>query len=114
MVTEQELCLSTFLKNYEHPAIYHKVDIRAKDIDDLNGPVDNNICRNIYEQAILCEHGVKRRHAVVTGLCYAGIVFCHQLGTVSSNLCQRANDNPLGQVSLWLGLSVEAVVDNEV
>ena len=108
MVAKQELRLSTFFQYDEYSAVYHEVDITAKDIDDLNGTVDHHTFGYIDIKTILCQHGIQGCHGIIIVLCQSVVIRCR------CKLFQGTNDNTLWQMTFRSVLLIEPVVDHKV
>ena len=114
MVTEEELCLSSLLQDNENATVYHQVNIRTKDIDNLYGTIQFYILWNIDEQAILCQECVQCSDTIFIRFCNLSIVFCDEFGIFCSNLAQRIHDNTLWQLHFWKSFIIESIVHYEV
>ena len=95
MVTEEEFCLSSLFQDDEHTTVHHQIDIRAKDIDNLNGTFYLHVLRNINQQTILRQHRIQSRDAILIGFSDFTVIFLDEFRLFCSNLTQRVNDNAL-------------------
>ena len=114
MVAEEELSLSTLFHHDEYTSVYHQINIRTENIDDLNSSLYLYILWNINQQAILCQECIQCGDAIFIGFGNLGIVFLDEIGVFCSNLVQRVYDNTLWQLYLWQCLVIKSIVHHEV
>ena len=80
MVAEEELSLSALFHHDEDTTVYHQIDIRAKDIDYLNGSLHLHVLWYVDQQAILCQECIQCRDAIFIGFGNLSIVFLDEIG----------------------------------
>lgn len=86
MVAEEEFCLGTLLKDYQHAAVDHHVDIRAENVYHLYGTVAAGVLGNVDEEAVLSQHRVKSRDGIFFHLCGFGIVLRYDVVMFDSRM----------------------------
>ena len=114
MVAEEELCVGALLHHDEHAAVHHHSHVRAQDVDNLHGLVDNDVALDVNEQTVLRQHGVECSHGVFVALRQTCVVLSHKLGVSLRILCERRHLDAFGQVLFGLQRLAELVVDDEV
>ena len=114
VVAEEYVSLGVPSGNYEHTAVDHHADIAPEDIHHLYRAVHPDVVGYVYDEAVLCEHGVEGRYAVAAPVCEAVIVSVDYLWHSLCHIPQRADDDPLGQCGFGHRLVVEHVVDDEI
>ena len=114
MVAEEELCVGALLHNDEHAAVHHHSHVRAQDIDNLHGLVDNDVALHVNEQTVLRQHGVECCHGVFVALRQTCVVLSHKLGVSLRVFGKRRHLDAFGQVLLGLQRLAELIVDDEV
>ena len=114
MVAEEELSLSTLFHDDENTSVYHQINIRTENIDDLNSSLYLYILWNINQQAILCQECIQCGDAIFVGFGNLSVVSPDEFRVFCSNLVQRVHDNTLWQLYLWQCLAIESIVHHEV
>ena len=84
MITEKELSLSSFFQYYQHTTVNHHINIRTKDIDNLNSTINLHILWNINKQTILRKHSVQRSNSILVCLCKLSIILAYKFRILSS------------------------------
>ena len=114
MVAEEELSLSTLFHHDENTAVYHQINIRTENIDDLNGSLHLHVLWYVDKQAILCQECIQCGDAIFIDFGNLSVVFPDEFRVFCSNLVQRVHDNTLWQLYLWQCLAIESIVHHEV
>ena len=114
MVAEEQFYFSTVFHDDQHPAVHHQVNVRPQYVYHLYRPVHHSALRHVYQQAVLRQHGVQRRDAVLLRLRYLGVVSAYQFRLLGGDSCQRVHNHSLWQFLLGQCLVVETVVHHEV
>ena len=114
MIAEEELSLSTLFHHDEHTSVYHQINIRTENIDDLNGSLYLYILWNINQQAILCQECIQCRDAIFIGFGNLGIVFPDEFRVFCSNLVQRVHDYALRKLYFRQCFVIKSIVHHEV
>ena len=114
MVAEEELSLSTLFHDDENTSVYHQINIRTENIDDLNSSLYLYILWNINQQAILCQECIQCRDAIFVGFGNLSVVFPDEFRVFCSNLVQRVHDYALRKLYFRQCFVIKSIVHHEV
>ena len=114
MVAEEELSLSTLFHDDENTSVYHQINIRTENIDDLNSSLYLYILWNINQQAILCQECIQCRDAIFVGFGNLSVVFPDEFRVFCSNLAQRVHDYALRKLYFRQCFVIKSIVHHEV
>ena len=114
MVTEEELSLSTLFHHDEYTSVYHQINIRTENIDDLNSSLYLYILWNINQQAILCQECIQCGDAIFVGFGNLSVVFPDEFRAFCSNLAQRIHDYALRKLYFRQCFVIKSIVYHEV
>ena len=108
MVAKQHLNLCTLFEHNQYTTVYHQVNVRAQDVDDLNGTVYLDVLGHIDIKAILCQHGVEVSNSIVGVSSHTIVILA------GGKVLQGTNDNTFGQMTFGFFFMIEHIVHHEV
>ena len=75
MIAEEELSLSTLFHHDEYTSVYHQINIRTENIDDLNSSLYLHVLWYVDKQAILGQECIQCGDAIFIGFGNLSVVF---------------------------------------
>ena len=114
MVAEKQLSLRSFVKNDEHTAVDHQIDIGTKNVYHLYGALHLHVARHINEQPVLGQHCVERSHGI--GICAGdmGVIFCDEIGIFCGISVKRTHIYAFGKRRFGQQTAVESIIHHKI
>ena len=114
VVACQKTGLRTLFQNDKHTAVYHKVDIAAQNVHQLDRFLHHHVLGNIQQYAVLRKGCIESRHSIFGSICQLTVVLLHQLRTLFRHFLEATEDNALRQMRLRQSLVIESIIHNKV